>query len=110
MTKVVNVKDPGVSEALRSGDIRYVYIDWPNYTYGLRRSPFATPFRAGITHSRTAAVRAYRHWIQKRPKLIELARRQLTGKILVCWCAPEPCHGDVLAKICDKDSKGIGRD
>lgn len=25
--------------------------------------------------------------------------KDLHGKTLVCWCAPGPCHGDVLAKL-----------
>ncbi len=25
--------------------------------------------------------------------------KALHGKTLACWCAPKPCHGDVLAKI-----------
>lgn len=26
---------------------------------------------------------------------------QLKGKTLVCFCKPQPCHGDVMAKILD---------
>jgi hypothetical protein len=26
---------------------------------------------------------------------------QLRGKALGCWCASEPCHGDVLAEQAD---------
>ena len=29
------------------------------------------------------------------------ARRELRGKTLVCFCAPLPCHGDVLARWAD---------
>jgi hypothetical protein len=24
---------------------------------------------------------------------------ELRGKDLVCWCAPKPCHGDVLLRL-----------
>lgn len=24
---------------------------------------------------------------------------ELEGKILLCWCRPGPCHGDVLLKL-----------
>jgi hypothetical protein len=24
---------------------------------------------------------------------------ELRGRDLVCWCAPEPCHGDVLLRL-----------
>lgn len=33
--------------------------------------------------------------------LVEAARRELKGKQLACWCAPLPCHGDVLAAVAD---------
>ena len=26
---------------------------------------------------------------------------ELKGKVLGCWCAPEGCHGDVLAELAD---------
>ena len=24
---------------------------------------------------------------------------ELEGKVLGCWCHPEPCHGDILVKL-----------
>lgn len=29
----------------------------------------------------------------------------LKGKVLGCWCAPEPCHGHVLLKLIEELSK-----
>lgn len=26
--------------------------------------------------------------------------KPIAGKTLGCWCAPKPCHGDVLIKLC----------
>jgi hypothetical protein len=26
---------------------------------------------------------------------------ELRGKSLVCWCAPERCHADVLLELCN---------
>ena len=45
------------------------------------------------------AIESYRIWlwreVQRDPaKLNRL--RELDGKTLGCWCAPGPCHGDVL--------------
>lgn len=28
--------------------------------------------------------------------------RSLHGKTLVCWCAPQPCHGEVLVKLAEE--------
>lgn len=34
------------------------------------------------------------------PELLALVP-ELRGRALACWCAPEPCHGDVLAELAD---------
>jgi hypothetical protein len=26
-------------------------------------------------------------------------KKELRGKILGCWCAPLPCHADILAEV-----------
>lgn len=47
----------------------------------------------------------YRTWLNhNEPDLIEAAKRELKGKILGCWCAPLPCHGDVLAEIANQEA------
>ncbi len=30
---------------------------------------------------------------------------ELRGKDLVCWCAPSPCHADILLELANKESK-----
>ncbi|HXV06301.1 MAG TPA: DUF4326 domain-containing protein [Solirubrobacterales bacterium] len=50
--------------------------------------------------TRAEAIERYRAWLWEQIKagrvdLDELAA--LDGKTLGCWCAPEPCHGEVLA-------------
>ena len=55
--------------------------------------------------TREEAIEAYRKWIML-PENIELralAKKQLKGKRLGCWCKPLACHGDVLKEICDVD-------
>jgi hypothetical protein len=50
--------------------------------------------------TRDAAVARYEEWLQHQPEL--LARLpQLQGKVLGCWCKPQACHGDVLARLAD---------
>jgi hypothetical protein len=42
---------------------------------------------------------ALRGVADQQPELLEKLRRgELTGRALGCWCAPEPCHADVLAR------------
>jgi hypothetical protein len=52
--------------------------------------------------SRDEAIKAYEEWFRAQPELIERARHELRGKVLGCWCAPLPCHGDVLVRIANE--------
>lgn len=56
-------------------------------------------------------IDAYRQWLHGTAhREIEPARRRwildhigtLDGMILGCWCAPHPCHGDVLIELLDE--------
>lgn len=53
--------------------------------------------------SREEAVAKYRERLIKSPALIESVQRLLRGKDLVCWCAPKPCHADVLLEIANAE-------
>lgn len=46
------------------------------------------------------AISRYRRWLwdELRAERLPLAQlAALDGKVLGCWCAPGPCHGEVLA-------------
>ena len=43
-------------------------------------------------------VARYRAWIAPQPALLA-ALDELRGKHLVCWCAPERCHAEVLLDL-----------
>ncbi len=53
--------------------------------------------------SRDRAIACYEEWITKRPALIAAAKKELRGKDLICWCAPMPCHADILLRIANED-------
>lgn len=36
--------------------------------------------------------------------LLQRVRENLTDKILLCWCKPKDCHGDIYVEICDAPS------
>ena len=59
-------------------------------------------FVIGWDGDRAEVIRRYekalRATMARSPKLKE-AVAALHGKRLFCWCAPLPCHGDVLAKL-----------
>jgi hypothetical protein len=61
----------------------------------------ANPFKPAIrdnaaSHAEAAAM--YRRWLCNQPDLLG-ALPELRGRNLVCWCAPLPCHADVLLEL-----------
>jgi hypothetical protein len=80
-----------------------------------RSTPLGNPFKIGPHGTREKVVELYEfrleaviHGALSRPDfrqaltaLVELAREN--GNIaLICHCAPEPCHGDVLKRYLDQ--------
>ncbi len=88
MTAVINIRHD--RSVLREPDV--VRID--------RATTWGNPYVIGKDGSRAEVIEKYRVRLWRdiragRVGLGELAA--LDGKRLACWCAPEPCHGDVLA-------------
>lgn len=71
----------------------------PYDAYIGRPSRFGNPFKIGRDGNREQVIAKYRDWLLGQPDLVDAVRRELRGKILGCWCAPLPCHGDVLSEI-----------
>ena len=68
-----------------------------------RPSKWGNPFTMSEYGKREWVIEKYREWILSQPKLIEDARRELVGKDLVCYCAPQACHGDVLLELANSN-------
>jgi len=79
---------------------------------GWRKSRWGNPFtvRSNATQEqRTEVIAMYRRWLLQQPDLLA-ALPELRGKDLVCWCAPEACHGDVLIKLANaSDTNAAGQ-
>lgn len=67
-----------------------------------RPSVWGNPFMIGRDGNRSMVIAKYRTWLLGQPELLARCRTELRGKVLGCWCAPEPCHGDVLAEIANE--------
>lgn len=67
-----------------------------------RPTQFGNPWRVGRDGTREEVVQKYRDFLQSNETLQQLARDKLKGKDLVCWCAPEPCHAEVLAEVANR--------
>ena len=67
---------------------------------------WGNPFRITAQATRQKVIRDYRAWLVAQPKLVAKARWELKGKVLACWCAPQLCHGHVLAEIANAETEG----
>ena len=73
----------------------------PNAIYCGRPSPWGNPFMIGRDGTREQVIAKYEAWLTSQPDL--MARLpQLKGFDLVCWCAPLPCHCNVLLKLANQ--------
>ena len=71
-----------------------------------RPSKWGNPYRVGecgcngIPYTARVAVELFKHYTVAADELAELAKQELRGKNLACWCKPgQPCHADTLLKL-----------
>ena len=67
-----------------------------------RRTKWGNPFIMGRDGTREQVIEQYRNYISQQPGLLA-DLWELRGKDLICWCAPLPCHGDILLALANKD-------
>lgn len=96
MPGVINLKDRPrpdssayvyIGRGLLAGKERFVPSKWAN-PYSVKR------------YGRAQALKRYERMIRGGPLWDELP--ELEGKVLACWCKPEPCHGDVLLRLIEE--------
>jgi len=78
----------------------------PGQAYVGRPSPLGNPFQRGRHGSRAQVIARYRRWLWRRlqepgsiqrRELERLLGRAQAGRLeLLCWCAPLPCHAEVI--------------
>lgn len=101
MCTVANFKHYGSKAALdRAFGDRWLYIGRANGYAQLEASPLANPFKVR-QYGRGGTLGHYRRWlweqIQTENQEVLAALRSITeSSVLVCWCDPLPCHGDVV--------------
>jgi hypothetical protein len=91
--QIVNVRDFGGVAAARAAGV--VYCGRP--------SALGNPFHLQPGEPRGATIRQYRRWLWNK---IQTGDQQVLGALSVlrpdstlgCWCAPEPCHCEVIAR------------
>lgn len=90
-TVVVNLRTHKDLIAWAQTDGRYLRVD--------RQTPWGNPFLLDDDGDRATVIHNYEHhYLPHKPSLTDRYGELRGGKALGCWCAPEPCHGDVLAR------------
>ena len=87
--KVWNKKDPNCPKDA-------VYVGRP--------SKWGNPLKIGVHGNRVEVIEKYRKWLEIFKD--DLPIEELRGKDLVCWCAPKPCHADVLLEFANRITGG----
>lgn len=100
------------------------WMNQPNHEYIGRRgivfinkerfpkqdSIWANPFKIGRDGTRDDVLYKYEKLLRDKLYINDVNKAaaykqdllKLDGKILGCWCKPEPCHGDVLLKLIEE--------
>ena len=94
------MKDPNNVYIGRAG---IVFID--KQRFPKQSSNFANPFKIGKDGTRDEVIEKYKTYITNKLNDNEELQKELInleGKTLGCWCAPEPCHGDILLELIKK--------
>ena len=68
-----------------------------------RPTKWGNPFKVGEDGDREEVIDKYIAWLKTQKQLVADAKKELKGKVLGCWCSPKLCHGDVLARIANKE-------
>ncbi len=74
----------------------------PYDVYIGRPSKWGNDYIIGRDGTREECIRKFRIALERSPEKLQ-ALSELRGKTLGCWCAPLPCHGDVLMEMANGD-------
>ena len=74
-----------------------------------RGSKWGNPFHIGPDGNRADVIHKCKEWLlghipapdNSIPPSLEDVKRELTGKVLGCFCAPLACHGDIYVELCE---------
>ena len=104
MTTLVNLKKKELNkmgyrdfEEWQNASPDHVYIgrNMSLYVKGAFGSKWGNPFKKGRVDY---ILERYAQHVRDDPALYN-SLMELDGKVLGCWCTPEPCHGNVLIRL-----------
>jgi hypothetical protein len=94
MPKVWNKRDPHCPKGA-------IYVGRPS-KWGNPFSHLSTSVARYKVKDRNAAISAFEGMLTNAPHLLK-DLEELRGKDLVCWCAPLPCHADILLRFANME-------
>lgn len=103
-TKVVAVKDIKHTNPDWIVDPLFVYIGSNVMFQPMKKSIFHNPFSLK-NHGRKGCMEKFKNYFSKKIQSDSSFKEEvegLKGKILVCWCKPRSCHGDVIVNYLHK--------
>ncbi len=95
MAKVVRIRRKN-GEVVQDCDV-YIGRACNMGGWRLKQSIWHNPYSVK-EYGREKAIEKYEEYIRGN-KILMKKIKELKGKVLGCWCAPNACHGDVLVKI-----------
>lgn len=77
----------------------YIGRDMSRYVAGAVGSKWGNPYMQGSGMTLEERIEAYEAMIRGTPSLMQDLRELQGATELGCWCAPGPCHGNVLVRL-----------
>jgi len=103
-SKVIHLKDAPSNWAMNP---TYVYIGRSGKNTS---SVFGNPFKISAKMSREKCLEKYEEYLKRRlaeePEFREKVKG-LKNKILICFCVPLACHGEILIKYCKELNNAV---
>lgn len=75
----------------------------PGAVYVGRPTLWGNPFTIGKDGDRREVIEKYARYLRESGLIDRVS--ELNGVDLVCWCAPKPCHADVLLNLANGDQR-----
>jgi hypothetical protein len=92
---------PNETLVVSKKEVKSLDIPEDRLVYIGRPSRWGNPFVIGRDGNRAEVIRKYQLWFQQQDMKFYEDLSKLKGKVLVCFCAPLPCHGDVIKEFLD---------
>lgn len=105
MTSVLNIKKyrhlwgPGMP-----WPDNWLYVGRANVYLELRGSKWANPFVLHKEADREHVLQSYKEYIVRNQSLMD-DLHEIDDKILVCYCFPKRCHGNILIELREEQKR-----